>query len=297
MYPVWSPDGKWIASKRVIKSTSSIFTIPSPGGKEKKLADLRITGRASVIDWSPDGQYLAFTDLISTSDPRLAIFLLNLRTGKQRRLTTPASLEFADWNPAFSPDGRTIAFKRVGGFWDDAMYIVPVAGGEARRVHPRRSGGIWGHAWSRDGKSLILSCQRGGTVFGLWRFPLDGSPPERIIQGVSDAIAPAVAWKTGRLAWVNQNDDINIYRVAASGGEPPVALIASTARDRAAAVSPDGRIAFVSDRSGAREIWLAHADGSDQHRVTSFNGPDIDNLAWAPDGRHPGLLRKSTGTL
>jgi serine/threonine protein kinase/sugar lactone lactonase YvrE len=293
--PAWSPDGKRIAFKRVFKSSSAIFAIPSAGGEQKKLADLAVTGLANAIDWSPDGTHLTFSDLVSSSDRRLVIYSLNLAMGEKRRLTDPSSVEFADWDPRFSPDGRTIAFKRVGGFWDDAIYTVPASGGEARRV-TWEPGGIAGHAWSRDGKSLILSCQRGTSVFGLWRFPLDRrSPPERIIQGASDAVRPAISRASGRLSWVNQNEDANIYRVASTGAQPPQSLIASTARDRDAAYSPDGRIAFVSDRSGTREIWLAVADGSDQRRVTNFNGPDIDNLAWSPDGRHLAFYVRAQG--
>jgi serine/threonine protein kinase len=293
--PAWSPDGKWIAFERQFKSSASIFTVPSAGGVERKLADLIVIFSSNTIDWSPDGKALLFSDFISDTDRRLAIFLLNLDTGKKRRLTSPVSVEFADWYPKFSPDGRTIGFKRVGGFWDDAMYTTPVSGGEARRVTWQR-GGIWGHAWSRDGKSLILSCQRGTSIFGLWRFPLDGrTPPERIIQGAADAIKPSLSWKTGRLTWVNQNEDVNIYRIAAAGGQPPQRLIASTARDADATYSPDGRIAFVSDRSGTREVWFALADGSDQHRVTDFKGADIDNLAWSPDGRRLAFYARTQG--
>ncbi|HEX4770833.1 MAG TPA: protein kinase [Bryobacteraceae bacterium] len=292
--PVWSPDGKWISFKRVFESSAAIFAIPSAGGQQKKLAHLRVRNLAPAIDWSPDGMQLAFSDFISTSG-RLGIYLLNLRTGEKRQLTSPVSVAFADWDPKFSPDGRTIAFKRVRGFWDDTIYSIPVLGGDARRILSQ-GGGIWGHAWSPDGKSLILSCQRGTSIFGLWRFPLDGrSRPERIIQGASDAITPGISRKTGRLVWTDQTEDVNIYRVAAIGGLAPQKLIATTARDRAAVYSPDGRIAFVSDRSGTREIWLARADGTDQHRVTNFNGPDLDNLAWSPDGRRLAFYATTPG--
>jgi Tol biopolymer transport system component len=156
--------------------------------------------------------------------------------------------------------------------------------------------GIWGHAWTADGKSLILSWQRGTTIFGLWRFPLTPqSHPERIVQGGVDAITPATCWQTTRLAWVNQTQDVNIYRVSTAGGELPVRLIASTLRDQHPAYSPDAQIAFVSDRSGSREIWLARADGTGQKRMTSFNGPDVGDLQWSPDGRHLAFYGRAHG--
>ncbi len=49
--------------------------------------------------------------------------------------------------------------------------------------------------------------------------------------------------------------------------------------------SPDGsRIAFVSQRSGNEEIWVAHADGSRPQRLTRSPGPDL-SPAWSADGR------------
>ncbi len=226
---------------------------------------------------------------------RLAIYLLNLRTGEKRKLTSPPPEDTGDWNPKFSPDGRTIAFKRVSGFWADDIHTVPVAGGEPRRVTWERRG-IWGHAWTADGKSLIVSCQRGTTIFGLWRFPLASpSRPERIIQGGVDAITPATCWKTKQLAWVNLTQDMNIYRIPAAGGETPVRLIASTLRDQDPAYSPDGHIAFVSDRSGSREIWLARADGDGQKRITNFSGPDVGGLQWSPHGRRLAFYSRAQG--
>jgi len=295
----WSPDGKRIALKRANKeyaSPGALYSIPSTGGKEKKLVDVVNANLSSTIDWSPDGSELAFSD-VPPGSGRLAIYLFNLRTGKQRQLTSAPAEDWGDWDPKFSPDGQTVAFKRVAGFWADDLYTVPAAGGTPRRVTAERRG-IWGHAWMRDGKSLILSCQRGGTLFGIWRFPLASKArPERISAGDLDAVMPTTGRNTTRVAWVDQLWDLNIYRVPATGMGAPVKLIASTLRDQGATYSPDGHIAFVSDRSGSREIWLAKGDGSSQTRVTNLNGPPVDHLQWSPDGHKLALDGQLHGHL
>jgi eukaryotic-like serine/threonine-protein kinase len=287
-YLAWSPDGKRIAFKHsgTAKApfSGSISSVSISDGKEQRLLNLKNSDISSSIDWSPDGNDLAFSEAWPAGTQRLALYLLNLRTGKTQRLTSPPENDWGDWNPRFSPDGSTLAFKRVSGFWVDDLYLVSRGGGLPRRL-TTTGRGIWGHAWMPDGRSLLVSCQRTGSIFGIWRFPLRrNEQPERISAGAIDAIAPTTGRHTNRIAWVNQLWDLNIYRIATSGAGAPVRMIASTLRDQGAAYSPDGRIAFVSDRSGSREIWLAHRDGSGQVRVTNLKGPPIDHLQWSPDG-------------
>src|SRR5262249_1231680 len=66
---------------------------------------------------------------------------------------------------------------------------------------------------------------------------------------------------------------------------PPVKLIAWAALNLHPQYSPDGlRIAFASDRSGAREIWTCGSDGSRGAQVTSFTGPFFTGTPrWSPD--------------
>jgi dipeptidyl aminopeptidase/acylaminoacyl peptidase len=213
---VWSPDKRRIAFKRSYRESGAIFSIASSGGDEKKLLELENADSLSAIDWSPDGAQLAFSER-GPGGKEIAIYLFNLRTGEKRKLTSPPREHVGDWDPKFSPDGATVAFKRVTAFWADDLYVVPVAGGSARQVTAERRG-IWGHAWTADGRSLIVSCQREGSVFGLWRFPLTPQGrPERIVQGGIDAITPATSRRTGRVAWVSQIQDLNIYRISCAG--------------------------------------------------------------------------------
>ena len=253
---VWSPDGKRIAFKRGYnREPGAVYSIASTGGDARKILDLSSVSLSSAIDWSADGKQLAFSDVLPGSN-RFAIYLFNLRTGEKRKLTSPPSDIWGDWDPKFSPDDLTMAFKRVTDFWVDDIYVIPTAVGPGPPVRPRTDAGSGGHAWLPDGRNLIVSCQRRSTLFALWRFPLmPRTQPERITQVGIDAITPTTGRKSDRLGWVNQRWDLNIDRVPMSGIGAPTKLIASTLRDQGAIYSLDGRIAFISDRSGSREIW------------------------------------------
>ena len=65
---------------------------------------------------------------------------------------------------------------------------------------------------------------------------------------------------------------------AAFGGATPFSHTAARAQ------SPDGRIAFVSDRDGNEEIYAMNADGSGVVRLTN-NSANDRYPSWSPDGR------------
>ena len=57
-------------------------------------------------------------------------------------------------------------------------------------------------------------------------------------------------------------------------------------RSSAPTWSPDGtRIAFVSGRDGAQELWTVSPDGSGAKRLTRSDGAKPFNPAWSPDGK------------
>jgi len=63
-------------------------------------------------------------------------------------------------------------------------------------------------------------------------------------------------------------------------------LISSSREDGAAEYSPDGqKIAFQSDRSGSREVWVTKSDGSDAVQLAFFGEGLTGTPRWSPDGR------------
>ena len=76
----------------------------------------------------------------------------------------------------------------------------------------------------------------------------------------------------------------DLYRLPIEGGEA-VALTEGIAWDFQPRFSPDGsRIAFISDRSGAENVWTMNADGEDLRQVTEESDHLLHNPAWTPDG-------------
>ena len=78
----------------------------------------------------------------------------------------------------------------------------------------------------------------------------------------------------------------DLYRLDVAGGRA-IAITRGLAFDTQPTYSPDGQwIAFISDRSGAENLWLVRADGSEPRQL-SFGDDDtvLVSPAWMPDGQ------------
>ncbi len=124
--------------------------------------------------------------------------------------------------------------------------------------------------------------------------PAEDSDPAWSVQSppgewqTIDIDADEVSWST---VTVSPSGDVlvfdflgDLYRLPLGGGDAEP-LTEGIAWDFQPSFSPDGRrIAFVSDRGGAENIWVVDADGSDPVRVTSERENLLHNPAWTPDG-------------
>lgn len=281
--PVWSPDGRQVAFlRRGDDNMLSIFTIPVPGGAERKLTGINaLWNDDPALDWSPDGEWLATAEMKQRVGP-LGIVLIHLRTGAKRILTVPPG-NSSDTKPKFSPDGTTIAFRRTFTEGVTEVLVVPFSGGASRAVTSDRRN-TSGHAWLRDGKSLIVGTQRAGGGFSLWSFPVDGGRPVRLTPGGISTWEPATARNSDLIVYALRFLDTDLYQASVGGAVRKVAD--STMLDSSPNESPDGRqIAFRSERAGNSEIWVANSDGSGARRLTFDSLTVTGSPNWSPDGR------------
>lgn len=78
----------------------------------------------------------------------------------------------------------------------------------------------------------------------------------------------------------------DIYTVDANGGDAKL-LLGGLPFDSQPVYSPDGkRLAFISDRSGGDNLWIANADGSAPVQLSRDEDRDFASPAWSPDGQY-----------
>jgi Tol biopolymer transport system component len=179
--------------------------------------------------------------------------------GQPRRLTSsPAH----DWQPAWSPDGDTIAFRSERD--DGGVFLVAAFGGSERRVAP------FGYRprWSPDGASiLVYDSVLVNTIETprLLLVPVGGGPPREVLAGV-------VAKATGvRAAWHPDGRRISMW-VTVRGGQQEFWT-----------VPVDGEAVVVSRRDAGVERRLADA------------GVKLIDFVWSPSGRELFFEGRSRG--
>ncbi len=275
--PAWSPDGRYIA---YYSSPPGIYLIPALGGPERKLATLRTAARFA---WFPDSQRLAIVDLDpATGFP--SIFELSMETGERRKLTSAVS-SFGDVRPAISPDGKTLGFVRSVAGAVMGIYLMPVAGGEPRRLTGFEEWAV-DFAWTADSRDVVYTTNRLGFTT-LWRLPVAGGTRRRVTDAGYDVASPAIALAENRMAFARRTITMNLWRVDLGQPGPPRKLAGTTRTQKAPHFSPDGkRLAFESSRSGWNEVWTSDSEGGNLVQLTSMGA--LDTFAgtprWSPDG-------------
>ncbi len=248
------------------------------------LAHLRTPGPATV---SPDGRMA----VVAVTRPDLEADEYRARmwavptdgSARPRPLTQGAR----DSAPAFSPDGRWLAFLRAEPGGRPQVTVLPTAGGAPRRLtdHPLGAGPP---AWSPDSRRLAYAARvpepgRYGTAEDVE----PGAEPPRLITTLQYRLDD-VGFLVDRRSHVFVVD-LPADPEAESAPEP-VQLTDGDADDVDVTWSPDGtELAFVSarhpdaDRDLVHDVYAVPAAGGEPRRVTDGRG-DCSHPAYAADG-------------
>jgi len=206
--PAWSPDSRYIAFSRSVHDGSSFCIIPSLGGSERKIADVKSSGQG--IDWSPDGKTLVVSASESAEEPN-CILLIAVETGQKQRLSSPDINGQGDYGPKFSPTGNwfhcEIAQLRCGG----AVYD-PTSGGKEKRLTFDNLF-VGSNAWTRDGQEIVFSSNRAGNTT-LWRIPSEGGSPIPVTGSGENVEGVAIGKNGNNLAYSRLTEKTDIWHLS-----------------------------------------------------------------------------------
>jgi tricorn protease len=213
------------------------------------------------------------------------IWVADLNAANATRITSTQAVE---GHPHFSPDGKWIAFSsnRAG---TEAVYVVPIEGGEAKRLTWHPSNAIV-RGWSKDGSQIIYVSNRETAPSAynrLWSVPAQG--------GVSQLLSKQWAYDgafspSGNEMVIDKMTRWDIEFRAYRGGQntPLIILDLKTSKeellphDKSVDLQPvwlDDNIYFLSDRDFASNIWSYNPKTKALNQITDFKDSDIKWLA------------------
>ncbi len=369
--PRWSPDGRFLAflSDRGDDSdVSQLWLLPRAGGEAEKITEAK--GGVEDFDWSPDGKRLVL--VVEDPDPEPAqkegskktkpkkpIVIdrfqfkldgdgylgkrhkhLQLLDRESRKLEVLTAGDYDDLLPAWSPDGRTIAFVSKRGpdpdrtdNWD--LYAVEPKAGATPRPLTTYEGADnqpdWGDsrpAWSPDGKWIAYL--QGGpdkliyyAVHRLAVVPAAGGPARVLTQDLDRNVLSPRFTPDGKaiLFLLEEDQAVHLAKMPASGG-PIDRLVAGRRVVLAFTTASDGRSAILAGdpmapeevyavEAGAprrlshqNDAWLAEVKlgATEETKFTSKDGTEIHGFVVKPPDyeagrRYPAVLRIHGGPV
>jgi Tol biopolymer transport system component/DNA-binding winged helix-turn-helix (wHTH) protein len=300
--PAWSPDGRTIAFLRLDseeKGEILLMSSVAPGPARSLAAvtaPLTLYPQSKFIAWSPDGKWLVVSDASSYGGV-VSLFLLSVETGEKRRITLPPN-QYDDVDPAFSLDGRHLAFARYtgGGGASSDLYVLnlsldlqPEGSPERLTFYNRHLGSP---VWASDGLSILFTRTELAGNHAIWRINLTGRKIEPLPISIDSSSALDLSRRGRRLVYTRELSNTNVRAVdlphpksghrGSINPRPWGTMGAANPQ-----FSPDGRqVAFQSDSSGTGEIYIADRDGSHARQLTHMGAIVSGFARWSPDGKN-----------
>jgi dipeptidyl aminopeptidase/acylaminoacyl peptidase len=328
--PRWSPDGRWLAYLSVTEDQpdgAHLRLAPLEGGVPARLGEL--PGPVEDFAWSPDATRIvavcrvggrdvaglspaernaprvprglaARLDGVGWQDGRRHLLIVDVSTGAASQLTRG---EYDHDDPAFSPDGGSVAFvsdrhpRRDDRQFRSAVWVLPVGGGRPRRLTDGKGSAAF-PVFSPDGRTIAFAGQdndRWDSDTYVFVVPADGSGSAERLAPELDR--PTVLWPglPAPFAWISDRDllvlisdhgAVRLHRTRL-GQRSSREVIGGDLLIEGIAACPGRRtVAFTASwPDQPSELYAASISGERRVQLTSLNAELLTEVELASVGR------------
>lgn len=320
--PRWSPDGESIAflSARHDPQTGTVgkaqvYLLSLHGGEPRPITKLK--NGVTYFQWSPDGSKLVCVSRIGPSDSlpakkkpsdvldytfpeikadgfgyytdqRAHVWTVNVRDGASKQLTFGDQAN--DSEPRWSPDGTQIAFLStrtdantvLSG--NDAIFVVPSAGGEPRKL-PLKTMGMGELRWSPDGKQIAYVGSPDATFV-----------PKLFVTSLADGTTTQIGkditypretdWTSDGHALLYRSPekgDVLLSTVDIASGKVKSLLTRVTVGRWDSSETAHVVVYTASDNTHPAQLFASNLDGSNRRQLTQLNIGLLNKVLVQPD--------------
>lgn len=197
--------------------------------------------------------------------------------------------------PAWSPDGRRIAFQA---YWNGNWHVYTI--GEDGKNLQQHTAGPFDHRephWSPDGRRIAFSSDRAGS-YDIWTIELEAGQLDQRTTEETNEYAPAWSPDGTQLAFVSDDPDAKGIKVLALREEKSTLVYASDDKLAGVTWSADGQSFFFQQLSFAASRLMRKTIGDPENKAAPLSNPEEDVFPFRVNpSTRPELIYTSSGKI
>ena len=293
--PTWSPDGRFLAFARGHGEDQfrELWVVPARGGTARRVRREDVHASFASQErpaWSGDGRSLLYSQAL---DGDRDLYTVEPDGSGLRQLTKN---DVDDYDPSFSPDGRSIAFVRVlrasRESYNQELFVMRADGSGVRRL-TRWSGEDLAPAWSPDGSRIVFVRRTPGAgddaLLSLYTIRPDGAHLVKL--KTADEFWDSPTWSPDSRSiavtsgnGIEEGGDLSVVRADGSRGRQLLHLGEEEVAHHPAWSPSGNRISFVRatvcNVCDGGDLWTVAPSGERPRLLVG----GVADAAWSPDG-------------